>query len=425
MSPKRRTFLKRAALLALAGGEGLRGVYGAEAGRRPGRRPVRWRVRRQTDGPKHHFFGYYGICPWSRSGRYLLCLESTFQDRLPRAEEPAKIALVDSRTGELRVVGETRAWNLQQGAMLHWNPTEAEHQIIHNDHLGDEVVSVVLDTRTGRRRRLPRPVSAVSRSGEHALSLTYGRLGRLRRVVGYGAARDPYPDDPAPREDGVFRMDLRTGEVQLVVSLAEVYERLLPANPSLRGQHLWFNHTVYNRDDSRFLFLARAYLPPDRKRHTAMFTASVDGGELRQVIPMTGCASHFDWRNDREIVATYEIERGRRKHVLFTDGASDHRVIGGGFLDFDGHCHFSPDGTRLVTDRKHREALEQSLLLYDMEAQEGVELCRFDMREERYLSGNVRCDFHPRWNRTGDQICFDAIEPQRGTRQLHVVDLVG
>jgi hypothetical protein len=40
-----------------------------------------------------------------------------------------------------------------------------------------------------------------------------------------------------------------------------------------------------------------------------------------------------------------------------------------------------------------------------------------------YHSWNIRCDFHPRWNRTGNQICFDAIEPAHGTRLLHVASV--
>ena len=34
-----------------------------------------------TQGPKHHFFGYYGICPWNSTGQYHLCLQSDFHDR--------------------------------------------------------------------------------------------------------------------------------------------------------------------------------------------------------------------------------------------------------------------------------------------------------------------------------------------------------
>ncbi|RJP16033.1 MAG: hypothetical protein C4520_18615 [Candidatus Abyssobacteria bacterium SURF_5] len=39
-------------------------------------------VRAVTSGPKHHFFGYYGISPWNESRTRLLCLETDFQNRL-------------------------------------------------------------------------------------------------------------------------------------------------------------------------------------------------------------------------------------------------------------------------------------------------------------------------------------------------------
>jgi hypothetical protein len=29
-----------------------------------------------TQGQKHHFFGYYGICPWDATGQYALCFVS-------------------------------------------------------------------------------------------------------------------------------------------------------------------------------------------------------------------------------------------------------------------------------------------------------------------------------------------------------------
>lgn len=36
-----------------------------------------------NEGPKHHFFGYYGIFPWDATGQYVLCLESDFHERPP------------------------------------------------------------------------------------------------------------------------------------------------------------------------------------------------------------------------------------------------------------------------------------------------------------------------------------------------------
>ena len=38
----------------------------------------KFKVRRLTNGPKHHFFGYYGMSPWNRSETKLVCLESDF-----------------------------------------------------------------------------------------------------------------------------------------------------------------------------------------------------------------------------------------------------------------------------------------------------------------------------------------------------------
>ena len=107
----RRSFLKRLSILGLTG-------------------PFVGKVLAQdtsdvpavTSGPEHHFFGYYGICPWNRSQTHLLGLQTTFQDRMPGASESASIGLIDTRTGEFEKVASTYSWNFQQGAMLHWNP---------------------------------------------------------------------------------------------------------------------------------------------------------------------------------------------------------------------------------------------------------------------------------------------------------------
>ncbi|UCC99439.1 MAG: hypothetical protein JSW66_06055 [Phycisphaerales bacterium] len=385
---------------------------------------VQCRVRALTSGPKHHFFGYYGICPWNQSGRRLVCLESGFQDRMPSEGEAAAVGLVDAETGQFHKVAETRAWNLQQGAMLHWNPLSPEDQIIYNDRQGEDIASVVLNANSGRKRLLPRAVSAVSHNGKWALSLTYGRVGRLRKVVGYGGAQDPNPDDPAPENDGVFLMDLTSGESKLVVSIAQVYERLVGKHPRLKGCHMWFNHTVFSKSDTRFFFLARANLPPDQKRQTGMFTANLDGSQLREAIPFDKSVSHFDWRDDRQIIATCSLDGSGRKHVLFTDGQADYRVIGEGFLDFDGHCSFSPDRDWIATDRKRGDTRRQWLLIYNVRTGQRQVLYSGDMQKRLYMSGDMRCDFHPRWSREGDKICFDAIEPG-GTRQLHVAYLSG
>jgi hypothetical protein len=388
-------------------------------------------VRAVTTGPEHHFFGYYGICPWNRSQTHLLGLQTTFQDRMPDASESASIGLIDTRTGEFEKVASTSSWNFQQGAMLHWNPGKPDSEIYYNDREGDQIVSRMMDVHTGHTRTLSRPINALSHSGRYALSLTYGRLGRMRQVVGYAGMKDPNENEPYPEDDGVFLTDLQTGESRLVVSIARVNALLQERGLDLRGAHMWFNHVVFNPSDSRFFFLARAWRPehlPDlRNLATGMFTVDIDGSNLIEAIPFEYGVSHFDWRNDREILATFQDvdDDYRWKHFLFRDGERDYKILGDGDLNFDGHCTFAPDKSVFATDRKlsQNNNFRQHLYLYNLESGVRQKCADFDMLHSRYISGSLRCDFHPRWNQDSNKLCFDGISQKDGTRQLHVVSL--
>ncbi len=381
----------------------------------------KYRVEPLTRGPKNHFFGYYGICPWNKSQTYLLSLETNFQDRMPDVCDSAGIGLVDVKTGRYEKITETKAWNFQQGAFLHWNPLKPDSEIFYNDRKGNEIISICLDINTGKKRILPRPINGISHNGKYALSLNYGRLGRMRKVVGYANVVDPYADEPHPDKDGVFIMDLQTGEYKLVVSIKQVYEMLKNAHPELKHKHMWFNHTVFNKNDTRFFFLARART--NNGKETGMFTVGIDGSELREVIPYGCGVSHFDWRNDKEIIATFRLDSSGMHHYLFVDGVNKYKRLGNGCLDFDGHCTFSPDQKWIATDHKMGKILKQSLILYNLEMDSCKTLVTLSMKDRMFISGELRCDFHPRWNWDGTAICFDAIDSRDGSRQLHVAYL--
>lgn len=410
---ERRDFLKA----AVAAGA-LKGCGGAAPSLRPDADPS-FEVRALTSGPRHHFFGYYGIPPWNRSQSTMVCLESTFQDHLPSESEAARIGLVNPSSGAFLPVTETRAWNLQQGAMIHWNPLDDENEILFNDRKDGEVVSRVFNVKTGKERWLPGAIAGVSHGGKVALCLNYGRLARLRPVVGYVGARDPHPG-LNPENDGITLMNLETGENRLIISGAAIHRRLLERHPEIKDRALFFNHTVFNKTDTRFFFLARTFTP-EKKLETGMFTAALDGSDLREVVPYGSGVSHFEWRDGSQILATFRHGGREMKHVLFTDGREDYRAVGEGFLKDDGHCSFAPDARWIVTDRNHFDTKEKSLMVYNVETDRGVLIGRFPVGP--YLNGDLRCDLHPRWSRTGHAICFDAIAAD-GTRQLHVATKV-
>ena len=97
--------------------------------------------RRLTSGPAHHFFGYYGISVWDRSGRRHLALETDFHRRPPVPEDRARVGLVDAEDCSFTALAATGAFNLQQGSMLHWIDAGHGEELTYNTWRGGRVVS--------------------------------------------------------------------------------------------------------------------------------------------------------------------------------------------------------------------------------------------------------------------------------------------
>jgi hypothetical protein len=372
-------------------------------------------VQRLTARPGHHFFGYYDKCPWDATGRYVLALEVGFPDRAPGPDDMATVGMVDLAQGGRWVpLAETAAWNWQQGAMLQWLPTDPKRLIIYNAREKDRLIAVVLDVRTGERRTLPRPIYALSRDGKSALSLSFPRIHHCRPGYGYAGVPDPWQDDFAPQGEGIWWMDLKTGESRLIVSLAQV--AAIDRHPSMEGVHHWFNHLEFNPDDSRFVFLHR--WRQNSVWRTRMFTARPDGSDL-YCLAHDDYVSHFAWRDTSHVLA-WALQRDEGVfYFLFTDQSRERETVGRGVLTFDGHCSYSPDRRWILTDGYPDAESRRPLLLFRPEDGLCVTLGRFYSPPE--LSEEIRCDLHPRWNRDGTQVCFDS--GHESERQLYVVDV--
>src|SRR4051794_14980982 len=80
-------------------------------------------VRAITRGPKFHWFGYYDHLQFDPTGRYVLGMEVAFEHRSPGPDDVVKVGMIDLQDGDRWIeLGESRAWNWQQGCMLQWLP---------------------------------------------------------------------------------------------------------------------------------------------------------------------------------------------------------------------------------------------------------------------------------------------------------------
>ena len=77
---------------------------------------VRVPMRQLTQGPKHHWFGYYDKEQIDPSGRYVLAMEVDFEHRTPRVGDAVGIGFIDTQDGDSwREIGSSSAWGWQQG----------------------------------------------------------------------------------------------------------------------------------------------------------------------------------------------------------------------------------------------------------------------------------------------------------------------
>lgn len=373
-------------------------------------------ARPLTRGPEHHFFGYYDKSPWDATGRYLLAGAVDFIDRPNTADDALTIKLIDLADGRgAQTLDVTTAWSWQQGTMLQWMPGAADRWVIYNRRRADRFEAVMRDVVTGESHRLPLPIYSLSPDGQLAVTPSFARLAHARPGYGYRGIEDPGRDDPSPADDGLFVMDLKTQEHRQVASLDQLARHKPVA--SMDGALHWVNHPAFSRDARRISFLHRWRQPHEQTRQTRLFTMNPDGSDLHLLNPEP-MTSHYDWRNGRELLAwAHRPERGGR-YYLFSDGTTHAEVWGEGVLERDGHCSFSPDGRWVLTDTypidEHR-----TLMLYEVATGRRIDIGRYHSPPE--LTGEIRCDLHPRWSRDGRRVCVDSAH--EGDRQMYEVDV--
>lgn len=373
-----------------------------------------------TNGPEDHLFAsYYGINSWSKSQRYATVLQTSLKDSIPNGNVAATLGLVDMDNHDFIPLAETRAWNFQEGCMAHWLGYSPDSLIIYNDILDGKTVSIILNVHTKEKVRvLPHPVSAVSPDGKYAVSINYSRISLTRPDYGYGiVGQDLRADDMYPKDDGLFLMNLRTGQTKLLVSMEDI-KNLVPEIKHGDGLE-YFCHTLFSRDGTKIFWLARA-IP---ERNTTAFTVDLEGENLRRCFPDGWDGSHYDWLDGDRLMVTAKFNATEYSHVLFTIGETDYQRIGNGVIDFDGHGTFSPNGKWMITDSYPSDGLnEQRLLLMDLKSNAVLPLGRF-RHDLSYESPDrwTRCDLHCRWSPNGDMIGFNSTHS--GSRQVYVLKL--
>ena len=377
-------------------------------------------IQRVTQGPKHHFFGYFDKFPWDKSGRRLLAQEIDFTARQPRPGEKATLGMIELTDNNRFVpLAETDAWCWQQGCLFQWL-NDSETKVIYNDREGDHFVARILDVESGETQTLCRPVYCLSPDGRWAMSLNFSRLDRERPGYGYPGAFDPNEKVKCPGDEGIWLVDLKNNTAKLVVSVAQVTDAWYRSD--MEDTEGWFNHILISPDSRRFAFFHRWRLKNKDGSPgwhlTHMFTANLDGTELFP-LNLEEMSSHYTWISPDQIINFSNRYTAGWQYYLYTDRTHHTEIIGRDLFPGDGHCSYSPDGKWMLTDSYPLEDNCRRLFLYRLSNGEAFEIGSFHSDPDYPVP--TRCDLHPNWSRDGRSVCIDSIH--EGSRQVYILDV--
>jgi hypothetical protein len=354
------------------------------------------------------FFGYYDKSPWSPTMQQLILHRIRYDGR-------ADILILDRTTHTCRTAGVSSTWNHQQGSMAQWLPWSGGQSLVFNDCVDGNLVSRIV-TSDGQESIVLLPIQAVHPIKRGALSLNYRRLARLRTEYGYGVTVKNFSPEQALNRDGIWHVDLRTGESRLLLSIAFLSEDKR-ATEMQHSEHK-VNHVMYSPAGSHFVFLHR-WLGP-RGKFSRLYVARDTGTDLRLLLD-DRMVSHCNWLDETHVIAWARAQEAGDAYYLINVATGERQVLGKGSLDVygDGHPSVSPDMQWIVTDSYPDRARQRHLLLYQRKTGRRIDVGRF--LAPWNFDGPLRCDLHPRWSPDGRAVCIDSAH--MGARMTYVIDV--
>jgi hypothetical protein len=368
--------------------------------------------------PNHHVTaGYYDVSPFSLDGTRLLAIMLPLPLRTPSASSWANIGYYDlsSKIPEFHELDRTNAWCWQQGCRLQWALWSGQSHVIYNIADSNSYKSRIRDIETKAIvREFELPVYSVSADGSKAVTLNFSRLQRLRPGYGYSTFPDDTVNKLASEDDGIWLMDLRSGQKKLIISLQQLAGRQ-PVPEMDKAEH-YVNHLCVNQSGTRYMFF-HLWVRKD-KRWSRLYTADFEGKDIR-LLESRLKVSHYTWKDDETILATGTADNRTVEYAEYNDQTGVRSQIGADVLVKDGHPSYLGKTGKIISDAYPDRFREQSVFIFDCATGKTETLWQAYMPFR--FTGEVRCDLHPRLGPGNRCVCVDCVRNNR--RVIEVIDI--
>lgn len=361
-----------------------------------------------------YFFGFHDKCPWSPDNKFLLAHKYTNDLIMPTGSEKVEIGYFTGKDQtDFNSIAVTSTWNWQMGSMLQWLANT--NNIIFNDYNGANHVAKVIDMNGNLLEEYSKPIVAVSPDGNYALSHSFIRLRKAAPAYGYANSDDNSASENVPKNDGIYLLNLKTNDSQLIFSIADIAN--YDSEKYTKESYHYFTHCLFSPSGKRFAFYHR-WLEKNNQTWTILFTCNLDGSDIFK-FDFSGVVTHLAWQDNKHLLA-YGYKKGvGDNYYLLEDKTNNFKIIGKDIFTSDGHPQFAPDRENFITDTYPDRLRRQYLIRYNINSKKRDNIAI--LKSPLAYTGDVRCDLHPRWDRTGKSVAFDS--SHTGKRALCTVRL--
>ena len=347
---------------------------------------------------KHVFCGYYDLVPIKDQKMLVHVLDKKGKTNVREIE----LGYFDMNDNKYVKITNTKAWCWQQGSRLRWS-NKSKNIIYYNDIEGEHDCFREYDLEKNQIvQTIPYALYDIDPEEKCGIAINFSRLQRLRPGYGYSYLKDNTMGQNAPKDDGIFVVDLKTGTRKMLLSL---YDLAKLTDDELKYEH-YINHIAFSPDGSKILFF---HLWTEQNQSTwknELCVINIDGTNLK-ILENEYRVSHYDWKDNMELLITVIEKPGEKEFYCYYNVETGEKVrIENKNLKQDRHPVHAKNSKIFYSDTYPDENCMQQLFEYDTERNEYTLLV--SVFSNLRLNDEKRCDLHPKLVKDANQILIDT-----------------
>ena len=386
------------------------------------------------------FCGYYDVMSLSADDKYLIYHKVDFIDRMPAVDDACAIYKLDTETGGEVKLGDTTAWNWQQGSRLQWIGPTFDKFVAYNKFIDNKLCGIILDVELEKTKVFNSPFYSISHDGKKAVTYDFARLARARSSYSYAALASKASTVLNDSGIGLTVVNLENGSSTEILSIDDLVSTN-PASSMGYGCH-WIDTPSISPDGTCIFFLHRWEI--EGGFFSRLYSIDIDGSKLTLIVN-SGTVNHISVLNNDEVIFDGVSEGGLNKYRKYTFFNKIFKVLSPFYHRFIGnreslrqkiisHYYYCSSKSRLTTDIVARDLTsvahpsvfrgnpnifladtyedqdnKRHLFLCSTERNSALKLASFDS-PSKYNSTKCRADLHPTWNISGTKFIVDIIE---------------